>query len=188
MTLLEALEKSKSFTLMSKGSIKAAQKMIAPTEEILWAVITNVNNSPVRGELDTKVNISDVLSGVVAVTDQRIFFVNSVLGRGKTKEIRLSDIRSVDAKFDDVYATLRIVGTSSMIVTTNGRLLISDLRDAINVALCRKDSKTGPVSNADKDELLSSDVEQLKSLKELYDSGVITEEEFSAKKAQILNL
>lgn len=188
MTVLEALEKSKSSTFMYKGTIKAAQKMIAPSEEIIWAVITNVNNSPVHGELDTKISISDVLAGAVIVTDHRILFVHSVLGRGVTKEIRLSDIRSVDSKFGDFNATLRVVGSSKMIVTTSVRPVIAELRDSINEALTRKDGKTHSVPKADDESLQISDIEQLKALKELYDSGVITQEEFAAKKAQILNL
>lgn len=84
---------------MVKGAIKAAQKMISPSEEILWAQMGQIYTKPTSDEL---------------ITD--------------FKELNSNNL-------------------------------------------------TGVI-----------DVEQLQSLKQLYDAGVITAEEFAAKKAQILNL
>ena len=188
MTVSEALEQSKSFTMMHKGSITDTQRLILPAEDIIYAVVANIAKMPVHGELATTLSISDVISGVLTVTDQRILFVNSVLGRGVTKEIRLSDIRSIDSKGGDLYECLRIAGTTDMLVTSNASSLIAQLKNAINEALAQKKTQSHPVIISDDDTLDSSDVEQLTMLKKLYDSGVITAEEFSAKKAKILNL
>ena len=184
MTVLEAVQHSKTFSLMSKGSIKAAQKMLLPTEEILWAMISNVYTSAVRGALSTDGFNSNMLSGVIVVTDQRILFVNNVLGRGTSKEARISDIRSMDSKVGDLFECLRIVGLSNMIVTTSSHKNISNLRNAINTAIAKSESKNtaAPTANT------NLDIEQLQALKQLYDTGVINDEEFSAKKAKILGL
>lgn len=188
MTVLEAVERSKTSNFTAKGSIKAAQKMISSSEEIIWAMISNVYTSPIHGELSTQAYSSDMLCGVIVITNQRILFVNSVLGRGTTKEIRLSSIRSIDSKVGDICECLRIVGPSNMIVTTSGRNNISALRNAINEALTKMENGNRSNPRSSNDTFDVSDIQQLQALKQLYDSGVITAEEFAAKKAQILNL
>ena len=188
MTVLDAVKQSETSYIMSKGSIKLAQKLLSSSETILWALVSNVYSDPVRGELSTVGYVKGMLYGVIVVTDQRILFVNSVLGRATTKEIRLSDIRSIDAKTGSVFACLRIIGSSSMIVTTNSTSHIIKLKNAINEALSRRDSGTAACQHSSDDSLQASDIQQLQTLKQLYDSGIITAEEFTAKKAQILNL
>ena len=187
MTVLEAIKLSKTSPAMSKGSIKAAQKMISPSEEIIWAMTSNVYTDPVIGELSTQVYTKGMLAGVIVVTDQRILFVNNVLGRGTSKEVRLSDIRSIDSKSGNILECLRIIGTTNMIVTTNSSQNIQELRNAINEAIAGKNTQM-PAQTTDDKALEASDIQQLQALKQLYDTGVITAEEFAAKKAQILNL
>lgn len=192
MTVLEAVQNSKSIAFMYKGAIKAAQKMLSPSEDILWAVTGNVASKPVYGELDTDFSYSadSELPGVIVVTDQRILFVHHVMGQGTSKEIPLSAIRSIDTKKSIQLDAIRIVGISDMIVMKGNRKPITNLRNAINEALSRRitPKPTAPAQASDEDALLSSDIEQLQALKQLYDTGVITAEEFAAKKAQILNL
>ena len=48
MTVSEALEQSKSFTMMHKGSIKATQRLILPAEDIIYAVVANIAKMPVQ--------------------------------------------------------------------------------------------------------------------------------------------
>jgi hypothetical protein len=187
MTVSEAVDRSKTSPAMSKGSIKAAQKMISPSEEIIWAMTSNVYTDPVTGELSIQAYTKGMLAGVIVVTDQRILFVNNVLGRGTSKEVRLSDIRSIDSRSGNILECLRIVGTTNMIVTTNSSQNIQELRNAINEAIARKNTQM-PAQTADDNALEASDIQQLQALKQLYDTGVITAEEFAAKKAQILNL
>lgn len=183
MTVLEAVQNSKTSYAMCKGSIKAAQKMLLPTEEIVWAMTANVYPKPVHGELCTNGFASGMLAGVIVVTDQRILFVNNVLGRGITKDIRISDIRSMDSKAGELFECLRIVGISDMIVTTCIKQEISSLRNAIHAAIAKNEPKPAAPSVDS-----SSDIEQLQAYKKLYDEGVLTAEEFAAKKAQILGL
>ena len=192
MTVLEAVQKSKSIAFMYKGSIKAAQKMLSPSEEIIGAITGNVASEPIYDELSTDFGFSadSELPGVIVVTDQRILFVHRVMGQGSTKEIPLSSIRSVDTKTSIQLDAIRIVGISDMIVTKGNRKPITNLRNAINEALSRRSTPkpVTPSQASDDDALQASDIEQLQALKQLYDTGVITAEEFAAKKAQILNL
>ena len=187
MTVSDALARSNASTLMHKSSVKTAQNMIFSNEDVVWATITNVYVSPVFGELSTKQNISNVLAGVLVVTDQRILFVNNVLGRGITKEVPLSDIRSIDSKAGDIFESIRIASSVDMIVLTNTRHIILSLRNAISEAITRRNIRNiSPQYPAPT--LQASDISQLQALKQLYDAGVITAEEFAAKKAQILKI
>lgn len=192
MTVLEAVERSKIPFFMVKGAIKAAQKMISPSEEILWAQMGQIYTKPTSDELitDFKELNSNNLTGVIVVTDQRILFVQSVLGNRTYKEIRLSSVRSVDAKASPMIECLRITSAVDMLIAFAKPSYIALLRNAINDAIERLNTKNTSAQRTplDDDKLDSSDVEQLQSLKQLYDAGVITAEEFAAKKAQILNL
>lgn len=182
MTVSEAVTRSKTLAFFSKGSIKAAQQMLSPTETVLWAQISNVYTNPVRGELSTDGLTKGMLSGVIVVTDRRVFFVNQVLGRGMTKEIPLYNVQSIDSKYGNLYGCLRIIGMTDMIVTTCSRELAQQLRAVMEEALANWQTRTDVTATP------ALDTAQLQALKQLYDSGVLTEEEFGAKKAQILGL
>lgn len=144
MTVAEALKQSKAMTFMQKGSIKAAQSMLIPGEEIRWATICSIHKSPVRGELSTDFSLvnSDHIAGVIVVTERRIFFVSSSTGFSFSKEIRLSAIRSIDAKTDSSlemlrFEALRIVSDTDMIVALSNPKIMRDLRNAVNEALAK---------------------------------------------------
>lgn len=191
MTVAEAVQRSKTPTFMMRSSIKAAQSLISPSEEIVWAQVSNVYQEPVRGALSAEIgSVSDSLAGVIVVTNERILFVHKMLSNYVSKDIYISDIRSIDVKASLTYEVLRIVGTSDMIVTFAKRNIIAALRNAINQEIAIKSTAISPsfLQTTDDAALQKSYIEQLQALKQLYDSGVITAEEFAAKKAQILNL
>lgn len=182
MTVLEAVQLSKTPTLMHKGSISAAEKMILPNETVLWALTTNVTVNAGKVSKPTPMDLDGKKAGVVVVTTQRILFVNSVLGVGSSKEIRLSEIHSIDENITALAANLRIVGITAKLLVDGNSKTIGELRTAINDAISNLQS-AAPANPAG-----TSDIEQLQALKQLYDSGVLTAEEFAAKKAQILNI
>lgn len=192
MTVLDAIKVSKSFTFMFKGSITAAQKMLSPSEEVLWAITGSIASEPISGELSTDPSFSSNLDlpGVTVVTNQRILFVCSVLGQIRSREIQISSVRSIDLRTSIQLNVIRIIGVTDMLVTIGSKKQLNGLHDAINEALSRQNTTTASVPSqvSTDNELDPSDIEQLQALKQLYDSGVITADEFAAKKAQILNL
>lgn len=194
MTVLEAVKRSGTPTFLHKGAIKSAQDMLLSGEDVVWAQTSNIYKSPIPGELSTQIELanSDMLPGVLVVTNQRILFVYNILGSSSSREIRISDIRSLDTKANFTIEVLRIVGTSNMIVTFAKRQVMAGLRNAINAVIARENaqhaSSPAPAQTTEDNALDSSDVQQLQSLKQLYDAGVITAEEFATKKAQILGL
>ena len=174
-----------------KTAIKDAQKLLSSSEDVLWAQVSNLFIDPVQGELSTNLPpASKMLAGVFVVTNQRILFVHNILGKRTIREIPLSSIRSIDSKSNYLLDFLRIRGISNMMITFGNIDIISHFRKAINDALEKRNAPQAavPANSPDDNELSNSDVEQLQALKQLYDSGVLTAEEFAAKKAQILNL
>lgn len=192
MTVLEAVQRSKTLVFLNKKAIQAAQEMLSPTEDLLWAQTSSIYKKPVHGELSTEIELinTDMLPGVIVVTNKRILFVHCILTDRSFKEILISDIRSMDAKANFTIEVLRIVGSTSMIVAFDKRKVMLGLRNAIQEAIAkRKAQQSDAIQITSNDDALdSSDIQQLQALKQLYDAGVITAEEFSAKKAQILNL
>ena len=117
----------------------------------------------------------------LTVTDKRIF---GKVAWGKR----------VDLPVDSVSATETIRFLKGVSVSTSsGRISFRVLKnaDAIyqvisNLLIDRQQekSKAAPIADAPK----SDEADQLKKYKELLDSGVITQEEFDAKKKQLLGL
>ena len=118
----------------------------------------------------------------LTVTDKRVYGVAKF---GKR----------VDVPFDSISA----VGTSAMkgiaVTTASGAIKFKFIknRDAIHSAISRilveRQGKAKPVTTTTiKQEVPQSNADELKKYKELLDSGVITQEEFDAKKKQLLGL
>lgn len=188
MTVLEAVKNSRSPVFTYKGSIKLAQSMLLPTEELLWAMTTsadlNARKRPLKPDHKSYYSINDLTPFAVAITNRRILFAYSILGDHVSKDIQLDDIQSIDGAASLDLASLRITTLTSCIMLVGQRRKIADFRTALDSAISTA-SKSNTSSTKPAND---SYVDELKSLKELYDTGVITEAEFSAKKAQILNL
>ncbi len=191
MTVLEAVKHSKVPYFMIKSAIKAAEKLICETENILWAQTVNFSPKPIVGTLPADLRgFSGTHAGVLVVTDQRLLLVSSSFGLQTTKEMRLSSVRSIDARNNLITECMRISGVSDMMVVFCNREHMPALRNAINEAIEKRNAPqaAAPAPQPADNDLSSTDIEQLQALKQLYDTGVLTEEEFTAKKAQILGL
>lgn len=190
MTVMEALQKSRTPTLFMKGTIKTAQQSLMPNEDIIWAMATTIFRNSISGALstDTEFLSKDVLVGLIMVTNQRIFFVKNNFGQIFTKELPINAIRSMDATANQFFEVLRIVGHANMIVMYDKKQNMQTFRNAIQEAIRRQKAASAAAPVKDGQQLQQSDIEQLQTLKQLCDAGVITPEEFAAKKAQILKL
>lgn len=191
MTVLEAVERSNTPVLLNKTAIKTAQNLLLPSEDVLWGQACNIFIDPVRGELSSNLPpISKMIPGVLVVTNSRILFVSSQLGKRTIRELSISTIRSMDSKANYILEVLRIAGISDMMITYGSFDLIAHLRNAINGALEKRNAPqtAAPAPQPADNDLSNTDIEQLQALKQLYDTGILTEEEFAAKKAQILGL
>lgn len=137
MTVLEAVKKSGTGTALWKGSIKAAQDMLLPSESVIHAFTANVATYPVSGPLNTKpMKIKGKISGVVVITSKRILFCNSVLGSGTSKEIQVKQIQSIDDTNSMVGSScLRVSGITEMFVIEGRSTLLLEAKKAIYTAM-----------------------------------------------------
>ena len=120
--------------------------------------------------------LKNVLNGVVVITDKRIIFCNSTLGTTNEKQIMIKDIQSIDEHISGLTKTgeLRIVGiTETFVVKILRKGLNEEIKKAIDKA---KNLKSNIASNAD----------EIRKYKQLYEDGIITQEEFERKKQELL--
>ena len=117
----------------------------------------------------------------LTVTDKRIY---GKVAWGKRVDLPVDSVSAT--------ATIRILKGIS-VSTSSGRisfLLIknaADIYDIMNNLLIERQQKE-PVSPIIKQEIPQSQAEELKKYKELLDMGVLSQEEFDAKKKQLLGL
>lgn len=191
MNIEEYVKNNKTYNLMNKSAIQKAQNLIENDEEILYALVTNVsidknNNTSFKNQnqlFGGAMQLKNILSGVIAITDKRIIFCNSTLGTTNQKQIMVKDINSIDEHISGLTKTgeLRINGiTESFIIKILKKGLGEEIKKAINKAENMKEDNKSIntiISNAD----------EIRKYKQLYDDGIITQEEFEKKKNELLN-
>lgn len=112
----DVFDASKSLKAMCAGSIKTAKATIGANENVIYATIINASVAPSHHALSDKLSIKGKLSGVLAITERRVLFINSVLGRGTRKEIAIKDITSIDSKTSLMNCPIRIKGITDMFI------------------------------------------------------------------------
>lgn len=103
--------------------------------------------------------------------------------------------KQVDLPIDSVSAVASTAMKGISVATSSGRIVFSfiknrdEVRAAISQLIIERQGKVAPVTQTTiKQEIPQSNAEELKKYKELLDSGIITQEEFDAKKKQLLGL
>ena len=100
------------------------------------------------------------------------------------KNIPLSSVGSINIKKSTVFATLEIVTSGNVAVIDNVPVHLADeIKKVIDQARSQSSNASSSVAKE------STDVtEQLIKLKGLVDTGILTQEEFDAKKKQLLGI
>lgn len=115
---------------------------------------------------------------LLACTDRNLLIVEK--NKSEVKKIDLKEIKSVLIKGQLVYDELSlVVGNQTLDINSirkaPAEILVKKIRQAVN-----------KVQNGSSE--IDQQVKQLKQLKELLDQGILTEEEFAAKKKKILDI
>ena len=115
----------------------------------------------------------------ITVTDKRVYGINVASKR-------------VDLPFDSITAVGTSVFSGLAVSTASGSLKFTmlknrdELHETISKLLVLRQDKVA--STVIKPEIQHSNADELKKFKDLLDSGIITQEEFDAKKKQLLGL
>lgn len=158
---------------MTGREILKLPELIQPDETIKFAT---------SGFYDT--NTSSVL---IVVTNKRILLENKKIFFGsQNTEIPLEMVNDISYNSGLVMAKVSITsGTKEHKVSQITKKVVAQLVDTIRQQTeLAKNRNNQPQSQPQ----APNTVEQLKGLKELLDSGILTQEEFDAKKKQILGI
>lgn len=141
-----------------------------------------------------------ILAGVLFIPNAIIWLINHVT---RNTEITVTDKRvygigkfqkRVDLPLDSISAVGTLGKSSIAVSTSSGRIVFSllDNRDAVHKAisdlLINRQSKQRSEQEQSAQPAAVSNADELIKYKELLDNGVITQEEFDKKKAQLLGL
>lgn len=140
-------------------------------DENIRAVMAGSKHKPIIGYEDV----------FMVCTDRRIIIVSKRIFRVKTEEIVLSGITEMKRKDGIIFSELKIMST--------GRkgIKIKNLDKTSARAFCAE-VQTAPIMTRDNDSSKLNTAEELKELKGLLDDGIISQEEFDAKKKNILGI
>ena len=166
------------------------EECLKNNEEILYALVSNVSiseNNSISFANQNKVfggamQVKNVLNGIVVITDKRIIFCNSTLGTTNEKQIMIKDIQSIDEHISGLTKTgeLRIVGiTETFVVKVLRKGLNEEIKKAIDKAKKFKSDSNNIGS-------IASNADEIRKYKQLYEDGIITQEEFERKKQELL--
>lgn len=162
-------------TFGTKKEIKALPEILSDDEEIKYATSGFLEENTV----------------LVVCTDERIVFIDKGFIYGiKSTEIPLDMVNGVSYSKGMVFGSIAIVnGAINTRIEKVNKETAPIMVDAIKKAAAQHKQQIYNFE-ADKQNVNASEdiVEQLRKLKPLIDEGIITEEEFAAKKKQILNI
>lgn len=118
----------------------------------------------------------------ITVTDKRVY---GTAAWGKRVDLPLDKISAVATSFGHGIAVATSSGSIRFKAITNN----AEVHAAISKLLMERQEKA-PAASEQKPTIVASqsNAEELKKFKELLDSGVITQEEFDAKKKQLLGI
>ena len=181
-----AIEKFNVRTFGSMKAIEKAAQMVGIDEEILYIAGTNTKIST----LNTRK--TETWPGAVVLTNERMIFTQSVIfNQDGYTSVSLSDILSIDYMANALEGgTINIhtaVKTYSILVNYKKNSIeaiadeITRAKDAYNAKHSAPVAPAAPAAS-------HSNLDEIKKLKELLDLGAITQEEFDAKKKQLLGL
>ena len=116
------------------------------------------------------------------VSDKRVY---GTAAFGKRVDLPLDSVSAIGTGWPKGIAVATSSGKISFLAIKN----CDDIHKVLSNLLIERQSKApAPVQTTIKQEVSQSSADELKKFKELLDSGVITQEEFDAKKKQLLGL
>lgn len=117
----------------------------------------------------------------LTVTDKRVY---GTAAFGKRVDLPLDKISAVGTSMFKGIAVTSASGAIKFLMIANH----NEIHAAISGLLLERQEKNSAAAPVIKQEIPQSNAAELKQYKELLDSGIITQEEFDAKKKQLLGL
>ena len=168
--------------LLGNSVYEFVEKQLMGDEHVLYLGTPNVGILSTGEAL--KVNALDIknkTAGVLLVTSKRILHCAKVLFNTKVEQISLENINNFETKGGLIFSVLRIQSMTNVMEIDVPKWETDRVSRIISEAIEKTKSSKTP-QNKDDDV-----IEKLKQLGELRNSGVLTDEDFSKKKAELLS-
>ncbi len=161
--------------LTTKSEIKELPNLLSPEEKllgILEGMLKKVHSRDING------------NGIVILTNKRvIFFRKSIIGTVTKEEIPISKISSASFRKGILSSSIAIITSGNEAVVEHcDKTVANRFIDEVQKQISNLDSPPAAALNPS-----SSNIDQLEKLFEMKLKGILTEEEFLAQKAKLLN-
>lgn len=165
-------------TFGSKNKIKDMEDLVKEDEKVLFVYPTNLT---IRNANSRK---KETLPGVALLTDKRFVFKYKLAFDSSTEVINLEHIENVNVKRSTLFAgsiQLNSLTKTYELLIGNKKGLAEKVGETFEKAINNCKSKFEQKNN-------NSVADEILKFKMLYDDGIISQEEFEAKKKQLLGL
>lgn len=176
----QAIKKFNVKTFGNKSNIESMEKKLWNNEEVLYISPTNA----IIYTINTKKK--EKLPGVFALTSQRILFMYKAGFTESDLVFGLSEINSISCSGNGLtggHIEIHTLTKSLDILVTYKKEIMQAIQNTINLAM----NNYGKSRTVAPDGLVDV-ADQILKFKNLLDAGAITQEEFDAKKKQLLGL
>lgn len=174
----QAIKNFGARTMGQQKNIDTLESMLNPGENVLFAMNTNIIITVVNTRKQQK------LPGFAFLTNQRFLFSYKVLFEHSVESVLLKDIQSINCSGNGLTGghveIHTIVKTYNMLVPYK-KEIIQKIQSVFDEAK-NNAQYSQSVQYAPKEDALS----QIERLSDLMKKGIITEEEFNAKKSELL--
>jgi hypothetical protein len=130
--------------------------------------------------------------GILALTDRRLLFLKDGMMKQTSEDFPLDKISSVQWSSGMMQGKIQVFVSGSKSEITNvskaeGKAITDSIRGHISGGSPQAPQPAAPPS-PQPSSLIDDPIEQIQKLAGLRDAGILTEDEFAAKKAQILGI
>ena len=166
-------------TFGNKKGIERVESQLWNDEQVVYIVPTNAIIHDVNTASKEK------LPGVFALTSKRILFSYKMGFSEKTETFELSEIKNVDSYGNGIsggHIKIDTITKTIELLVTYKKDVMKQIQDMI-IRLAHDNSEGVRTESANDNSL-----DQIQKLHDLLEKGIVTQEEFEAKKKQLLGL
>ena len=181
------------FLIPVKNEAAKAARLLSDYETLVDAFVVHAATCPVGGNYKPDYfKTKNKSYQILIITNKRLFFVESFLGKEAVKQMMLKDITSIDHKTTHfITAKLRVICHTEMFVFDSDKTILQNIYKALNDARFADDAPPviqQTVVQTQQPEQRSKSLNDIEVLADLHARGILTDDEFAAKKKQLLGV
>ncbi|QLY79170.1 SHOCT domain-containing protein [Clostridium intestinale] len=178
-------------TLGFKSNYKCAEEYLMPNEKVLFIYPGNASISAAKQDekfSPDQLNLKNKKPGIFVITTNRIFHANSIFG-GSFEQIEKNEIVSYRvSKVPLIGGTIQIFSNHKSLeidLSYKKQIVEAAKKSVMSLIESKNSSKVTNVENNLDREVIDIP-EQIKKLADLRDVGILSEQEFTQKKRELL--